>query len=132
MLTAKYTMDTLILIGVIVTKNQIEQLKQKILAQRLEIHDLQTTLIESSKTVVLDQSKVGRLSRMDAMQGQQIAMEASRRRKLQLINIESALIRIENSEYGYCLECGEEIDIRRLEFDPANSLCIVCAEMEEN
>lgn len=107
---------------------QIEQLKQVLLRQRQEIHDLEATLKESSQTVTLDQSKVGRLSRMDAMQGQQIALEASRRRQQKLKNIESALRRIEEDEYGYCDKCGEEIDIRRLEFDPSNSHCIECAD----
>lgn len=109
-------------------ESDIERFKQKLILQRTEIQDLETTLKESSQTVILDQSKVGRLSRMDAMQGQQMALEASRRRQLQLSNITRALHRIEIGEYGYCVQCGEEIDSRRLDFDPANSHCIECAE----
>lgn len=109
-------------------ESDIEKFRQKLLQQRKEIQQLQTSLQESSQTVILDQSRVGRLSRMDAMQGQQMALEASRRRQLQLTNIKSALQRLENGEYGYCLQCGEEIDRRRLDFDPASSHCIECAE----
>ena len=65
---------------------------------------------------------------MDAMQAQQMALEADRRRKEQLIRIGEALRRIESGDYGYCLECGNEIDVRRLAVDPSNSLCIVCAD----
>ncbi|MBT3203389.1 MAG: TraR/DksA family transcriptional regulator [Gammaproteobacteria bacterium] len=108
--------------------NNLEQMKNKLLQQRVELEELEASYLEDTKPVELDQSKVGRLSRMDAMQGQQLAMEAARRRKLQLMNIEAALRRIQSDEFGYCLECGEEIDNRRLEFDPANSLCIECAE----
>ena len=109
-------------------KNRLEQIKLKLHQQKTELEELEASFKESSQPVELDQSKVGRLSRMDAMQGQQLALEAARRRKLQLLNIERAFRRLESGEYGYCVECGEEIDSRRLDFDPANSLCIECAE----
>lgn len=110
------------------SKNKLEQIKQKLLQQKVELEEMEASSRETSQPVELDQSKVGRLSRMDAMQGQQLALEAARRRKLQLLKIEGAFRRIESGEYGYCLECGEEIDSRRLDFDPANTHCIVCAE----
>lgn len=108
--------------------SEIEKFKHKLALQKKEIQDLEATLEESRQTVVLDQSRVGRVSRMDAMQGQQMALEASRRRQQQLKNIALALQRIEEEEYGYCQGCGEPIDTRRLDFDPANALCIKCAE----
>ncbi|MEX1057117.1 MAG: TraR/DksA family transcriptional regulator [Natronospirillum sp.] len=80
-----------------------------------------------SDTVVLDQSKVGRLSRMDALQAQQMAMAADRRRKQQLKAVLQALSRIENDEYGECLDCGEWINTKRLEFDPTAHRCVQCA-----
>ena len=86
---------------------------------------------EATKTVELDQTRVGRLSRMDALQGQAMSVEAKRRRQVELRNISAALKRIEDEEYGYCLECGEDIGIKRLDVDPATSLCIVCAEKAE-
>lgn len=110
-------------------ESAIKQLKRKLIAQQNEIHELDETLRESQQTVTLDQSKVGRLSRMDALQGQQMALEAARRRQLQLSKIKSALLRIETGEFGYCVRCGEQIDSRRLDFDPANSHCIQCAEL---
>jgi DnaK suppressor protein len=77
--------------------------------------------------VELDQQAVGRLSRMDALQVQAMAQETSRRRKMQLRRITAALARIGEGEFGYCLECGEEIAARRLELDPTAPLCIDCA-----
>lgn len=77
--------------------------------------------------VELDQQSVGRLSRMDALQVQAMAMETSRRRAGELRRIAAALARMEAGEYGYCVECGEEIAVRRLELDPAAPLCIECA-----
>ena len=84
-----------------------------------------------SATVELDQSRVGRLSRMDALQGQAMSREAGRRRHEELARIGAALIRVEEGEYGYCLRCGEEIAAGRLEVDPAATLCIQCASAAE-
>ncbi len=67
---------------------------------------------------------------MDAMQAQAISIETNRRRELQLIRIETALKRIADDEFGDCARCGEPIELKRLEFDPALLLCIECAEMD--
>ena len=83
---------------------------------------------EASRPVELDQTRVGRLSRMDAMQGQAMSLEAKRRRAQELIRITQALKRLELGEYGECLKCGEEIAEGRLEVDPAATLCINCAQ----
>ena len=79
------------------------------------------------KPVELDQSRVGRLSRMDAMQDQAMALETARRREIELKRIESALKRVETGEYGDCLTCGDEIAKKRLQFDPSTPVCIDCA-----
>ena len=107
---------------------ETEQFKRKLLTLRSELRDLAETLEDAGKTVELDQARVGRLSRMDAMQGQQMALEAGRRRRQQLLDIESALRLIESGDYGYCAVCAEDIDVRRLHINPANTLCINCAE----
>lgn len=86
---------------------------------------------ESSKTVELDQSTMGRLSRMDALQGQAMTKETKQRHEEGLRNISSALSRIESGDYGYCLKCDERISTARLEVDPAASLCINCASLAE-
>lgn len=85
----------------------------------------------ATQVVELDQSSVGRLSRMDAMQSQAMAQENQRRRLLKLKNIEATLNRISNNDFGYCTNCDEEIALKRLEFDPTTTLCIECANLEE-
>ena len=107
---------------------EIGKIRQKLLGLRSELQELEATFKETSGPVELDQTRVGRLSRMDAMQAQQMALEAARRRQHQLLKIEGALRRIESGEYGYCFVCGEEIDVRRLFVDPANTRCMECVE----
>jgi len=99
-----------------------------LLKLKSELLDLEESSQESAKPVELDQTSVGRLSRMDAMQSQQMAQESSRRRQQQLVNIEGSLRRIESGQYGFCFRCGEEIDLRRLSADPTVTRCIKCVE----
>lgn len=105
-----------------------EQFRQQLLEMRVKLQQIEQESKHSADTVELDQAKVGRLSRMDALQGQQMALESERRRKLQLQKIEGALRRITEEEFGYCFKCGEDIDKRRLRADPANTKCIKCAD----
>lgn len=98
-----------------------------LLQARLE--DLQglESAAQSRDSVELDQSKVGRLSRMDALQ-QQAMLDANRERgRRERLRIEAAFRRIEEGSYGYCAQCEEAIALGRLNFDPANPLCIACA-----
>lgn len=102
---------------------------QKLLLKRQQDLTLTDQISKTTtKAVELDQSSVGRLSRMDAMQSQAMAVETKRRREFELSRIEAALERIEEEEYGYCASCDEEINRRRLEIDPANPFCVNCAE----
>lgn len=105
----------------------IEHYRAKLLKAREEILNLEETRNASSSTVELDQSSVGRLSRMDAMQQQAMAKSNQQRAQLALTRIDAALCRCDDGSYGDCLGCGEPIDPRRLELDPAATLCIDCA-----
>lgn len=106
--------------------------KKRLIEMREELIAIENTNEEATETVVLDQSRVGRLSRMDALQNQAMSVESKRRRQIELRNITTALRRIEEGEYGYCLHCGEEINPKRLKVDPAAPVCINCAEEAEN
>jgi DnaK suppressor protein len=45
----------------------------------------------------------------------------------ELAQVESALQRLDSGTYGDCATCGEPIEPRRLELDPAIPLCLGCA-----
>lgn len=85
----------------------------------------------AAKPVTLDQSAVGRVSRIDAI-AQQKMIEANRqagRVRLQLVR--SAQQRLARDEYGECLECGEEIAFRRLKARPEALFCLACQSARE-
>lgn len=105
---------------------------QRLLEDRLrEIKDGRQAKQEEQATVELDQSKVGRLSRMDAMQQQAMARATAARQELEEKRIRSALSRIRSGDYGYCVKCEEEIAEGRLKVDPATPVCIGCAQDAE-
>ncbi len=78
-------------------------------------------------TVQLDQQAVGRLSRMDAIQNQAMAKAQAARRQTETTRLRAALVRIDEGEFGYCEDCGDDIAPKRLELDPAAAKCIACA-----
>jgi len=105
--------------------------KSILIKQREELHGLSDLTSTDRNPVALDQQSVGRLSRMDALQMQAMAEESERRRAFDLTRIDAALRRLDDGDYGYCVECGEEIAVKRLEIDPAASHCISCASLAE-
>lgn len=107
---------------------EIDKFRKRLLNLKAELLDIAEASQEARRPVELDQASVGRLSRMDAIQAQQMAQEAGRRREAQVVRIEAALQRIESGDFGYCYVCGEEINPRRLNVDPTTTRCVDCME----
>ncbi|MBS9402861.1 TraR/DksA C4-type zinc finger protein [Halomonas sp. TRM85114] len=101
--------------------------RQRLFTLRAELLEESESSRESRDPVMLDQTTVGRLSRMDALQGQAMAKAGEERRQLTLKRITAALSRIEQEGYGECIDCGEWIGPKRLEWDPLVLKCINCA-----
>jgi DnaK suppressor protein len=109
----------------------IAYFREKLLKIRNELLQIEQSGNEAAQTVELDQSRVGRLSRMDALQAQAMSVESKRRRSIKIQRIDAALQRIDKDVFGTCIQCGEEIAPKRLEFDPTSLLCINCAHKVE-
>ncbi len=109
----------------------VRHFEKKLLTLREELSQVEHSGNEAAQTVELDQSRVGRVSRMDALQAQAMSIESARRRKIQSQRIDAALQRIAMGEFGLCLRCGEHINSKRLEFDPTTLFCIECASRKD-
>ena len=70
---------------------------------------------------------IGRLSRMDAIQMQQMALAGLSREQQQLVRVRHVLKLIDNDDFGACQSCGQPIGIDRLRFQPEILLCVRCA-----
>jgi len=102
-------------------------IRARLLAEREDLlHDADVTAKER-EVVKLDQTTVGRLSRMDALQNQAMQVETERRREIELKRIDAALKRLDEGDYGVCASCGEYIQPKRLDMDPATPVCVDCA-----
>ena len=105
---------------------QFAKYKERI-EQQLEELAAEDVLGQSAqKTVELDQQSVGRLSRMDALQSQAMAQAQQRRRDAHKKALQAALHRLVEDEFGYCMECGDEIEEARLLANPAVLKCVCC------
>lgn len=71
---------------------------------------------------------IGRLSRVEAMQAQQVSLAVHRRAQQRLQRVEHALKLISEGRYGSCTTCGEDIDTARLDVSPDTFVCIPCLD----
>jgi DnaK suppressor protein len=113
------------------TDEQVETKHEELLVLRRDITALLEATREGTKPVQLDQARIGRLTRVDAMQQQKMAESHRRRLEMRLQQIKVALEDIEQERYGFCNRCGEPIGIERLDARPESPVCVSCqADME--
>ncbi|WP_306154510.1 TraR/DksA family transcriptional regulator [Roseovarius sp. MMSF_3281] len=102
---------------------------RSLINHRLSTLDDEDALGEAGQaTVELDQQAVGRLSRQDALQNQAMAKATHARRQVERQKLEAALARMDEGDFGYCEDCGDEIATGRLELDPGVTRCVDCAK----
>lgn len=101
---------------------------------RIQLEALQAELstpvegtTDATAPVMLDTS-IGRLSRMDAIQSQQMALSLKARQQQTLLRVRNALKAIAEGTYGLCRRCRKPIAIERLEAQPDAVVCVMCAE----
>ena len=108
-------------------ETDLQHFKTLILARLAELEQNSAAGQDAQSVVELDQQAIGRLSRMDALQNQAMAKAQQTRRDMESHRINAALARIEEDEFGYSEDCGDEIPRERLELDLAASKCVSCA-----
>jgi DnaK suppressor protein len=108
--------------------DNVDEARRVLNARKAEVNQVLEDSSGDSDPVELDQTRVGRLSRMDALQQQAMAKETLRRRELELKKLDLALARLDDDEYGYCVQCGDKIEPRRLDADPSVPICVGCAD----
>lgn len=114
-------------------KSELAKYRELLLNLKAQLEDSIQNGANRTKPVELDQPTVGRLSRMDAMQHQQMAKATKRQMELRLAQVKKALRLFEDDpdEYGLCRNCGESIGRKRLAVRPEAPFCIECQSMRE-
>lgn len=105
----------------------LEAARKRLAEKKAELETMSAMTEQARAPVMLDQQSVGRLSRMDAMQQQEMAAAQERIRKRDMMRIEMAERRLGDGDYGWCVECGEVIPDKRLAIDPMAEKCVHCA-----
>lgn len=107
------------------TDAQLLQQRQKLQALQLDLEQLLASGSDA-EVVELDQSRQGRLSRMDAMQQQAMAVAKRSTYQKQLREVLLAVKRMEEGDYGFCELCDAPIPFARLQIRPEAKLCLSC------
>ena len=101
--------------------------------QILKEIEVQKHLIESftetSKPVSPDNA-IGRLTRMEAINSQNISEASLKSAQAKLVNLEKALSRLEMPDFGICAQCQKPIPEGRIMLMPQSTLCVSCLEKE--
>jgi DnaK suppressor protein len=105
----------------------IKNFRKKLLSRQKELEQLIDEHTHEIKPVEIDESQVGLLSRLEAIDAKAVSDEVEHKREDELKRVILALKHIDDGEYGYCMVCGEEIEEKRLALDPAVLACIDCA-----
>ncbi len=109
------------------TDEQLAELRDELERQLAKLEASMIVTDEALKPVELDQSAVGRLSRMDSLQSQGIAQGLREREIVSLALIQDALRRLDAGTYGVCTACGHFVAFGRLSVFPEAGTCGSCA-----
>jgi DnaK suppressor protein len=113
------------------TDAQVAELRADLEALSIQLAETVRSSTLASAPVELDQAAVGRISRIDAIQLQQMAVEQQRRAGMRLEQVRVALREYDADEYGWCGECGEAIGYARMKARPESARCIACTQAGE-
>lgn len=104
----------------------LERFKQQLEEMEAELSAAVEGKADATAPVELDTS-IGRLSRMDAIQSQQMALGLKARQQQALLRVQNALKAVAHGTYGQCRRCQEPMALERLEAQPDAVLCVNCA-----
>lgn len=111
--------------------DNLQQLRSLLLHSKDELEQQLNIGKMATEVVKLDQTTVGRVSRVDAMQQQSMAVSTRAMASKRLIKVKQALNNLDDECYGYCERCDEEIPVKRLLAQPEANLCLVCQDKQD-
>ena len=105
----------------------MEQFRARLLIEQRETVEAIQQAQQSAAPVELDQSCVGRVSRIDVLQQQALAQGLRERLTIRKRKVEAALARLDSGTYGLCCACHSDLEPELLNADPAVVFCQECA-----
>ena len=114
-----------------VTLSDLTQLRTMLINERQELENTSQTSDESRRPIALDQQRLGRLSRMDAIQQQEMTRAGRSTLELKRRQVEASLDGHTKGVYGQCRSCEEPIGYPRLRARPEAPFCLSCQDRRE-
>ena len=108
------------------TEEQLGDLQDELDRQLSKLKRSMRVTDEALRPVELDQTAVGRLSRIDSLQNQGLTKNLHQREQVKLALLLEALKRVEARTYGVCTGCGGNIPFERLFVFPETPECAAC------
>lgn len=109
------------------SEKELEEFSKLVTEQLAEVKASLELASDDAKPVDLGLS-IGRLSRVDALQQQHMAVARRRDLETRRSQLRAALARIEAGSFGECLSCEEPIGLGRLRARPESTLCRDCQQ----
>ncbi|MFW5947268.1 MAG: TraR/DksA family transcriptional regulator [Gemmatimonadota bacterium] len=109
------------------TDDQVAELTARLERALAKLERSMRATEEAMRPVKLDQTAVGRLSRIDTLQNQGLTRNLQEREQARLGQIAAAFERLEAGTYGLCMECGGPIPFARLDVFPETPTCTACS-----
>jgi len=110
------------------TDRQLQEIQTLLLEKKAQLEQQLQDAESATGVVTLDQTSVGRVSRIDAMQQQSMAVSTRGKAEASLRKVIGALRKIDAKDYGYCSNCDKPIEFKRLEVQPQASYCLICQD----
>lgn len=110
------------------TPRQTQELRSLLQSNKTKLEQQLLDAESATGIVTLDQSSVGRVSRVDAMQQQSMAVSTRAKAEASLRKVIIALQRMDREDFGYCGQCDEPIQFNRLKVQPQASHCLKCQD----
>lgn len=73
------------------------------------------------------ENAIGRVSRMDAIQNKSVMEAALRKNQEKLENLNDALSRVFDENFGICVRCRQAIPLGRILLMPQSRTCVKCS-----
>lgn len=109
----------------------LQEIFRPIIQARLAALESEVSALAEDTVAIAPDVSIGRLSRLDSMQMQQMALAGRRRLEEERRRLHEALRRIDTGAYGRCLVCGADIARERLEYQPDAVTCVPCARRKK-
>ena len=112
-------------------KDELLEIKEILIEMKNEILQNLEERIKSND--MSEQREIGDIfDDADLEQSREFNLLLTTRERQKLDQIESALSKLDNGEYGYCEDCDETIPVGRLRAMPFATLCVKCKSERES